>query len=825
MQTVQTRVNREDYKPGARKLAFLFIASCCIFAAGEVSGQDFKAEVAPLVKAACIKCHDDDTRTRLDFGQLGYDLSDPVTFRKWELVFDRVDTDEMPPKGKARLSPRLRARALDSLKRDLLKENLSRQRREGRVPARRLTRLEYEYTMRDLLLVREDLAKILPAESDSGGFDTVGAGQGISPLHIRSYLDAADYAIDAAINLRSRPKGKPKVIDYRHSSYVDMWHDRELRRGGSITRKLKDAVAVFVDQEHILKSDNSGLHIRDPGIYSIKVAAYAYQSRKPLTLTIIHTSEKGGGAQLLGAFDLLPGKPRTVEVKALLKPGDYLYPSVAGLTYPKRVYIRGAQKYKGEGIAMKTIRVEGPLFESWPPQSTRRLLGDVEYKELNWLKRRQSAGPDGYRSAFEVVLKRKPLEQVAEIIGRLAPLAFRRLPREGETEALVSLALPAIEGGRKFTDALRVPLRALFSSPAFLFHGGEPGKLDDFSLATRLSYFLWKSLPDEKLFELAKAGELSDPKVLAAQVDRMLADEKSMRFVEDFLGQWLRLREINATTPDEKLYPEFNEILGQGMRKETELFFASLIKENLGVSNLLDSDFTFLNRPLANHYGIKGVAGQHFRKVKIPPDSPRGGLLTQGSILKITANGTVTSPVMRGNFVLTNLLGTPPDPPPPTAGTVEPDTRGKTTIREILAAHRDEETCNRCHREIDPPGFALESFDPIGGFRTRYRSTPPNGGVFSKIFSGKGPRVDASGVMAGGKAFSGIAEYKELLLEREDQVARHLISRLLVYATGAEIQFADREKVERLARELSKKGYPVRTIIHKLVQSKLFRNK
>ena len=807
------------------KNAILVLIATCWLPAGGAVAQAFKRDVAPLVEASCIKCHDADTETRLDFERLGYDLSDPATFRKWELVFDRVHADEMPPKTKARPSAALRRKALASLKRNLLKENLFRQRKEGRVPSRRLTRIEYEYTMRDLLLVREDLAKILPAESDSGSFDTVGAGQGISPIHIRSYLEAADYAIDAAINLRSRPKGKPQLVDYLNSPYVNMWHDRELRRGGSVTRKLKDAVAVFVDQDYILRSNASGLNIRSPGLYRIKVEAYTYQSRKPLILTVIHTSEKGGGSQLLGAFDLIPGEPRTVEVTALMKPGDYLYPSVAGLTHPKRVYIVGSKKYKGEGIAMKSMHVEGPIFKSWPPQSTRRLLGDVDYKELNWLRRRGSAGPDGYRSTYEVELKRKPLEQVADVVERLAPLAFRRPLREGEVEALVSLARPAIEDRRKFTDAIRVPLRAMFSSPSFLFHGGEPGKLDDFALATRLSYFLWKSLPDEKLFELAKDGRLSDPKVLAGQVDRMLDDQRSMRFVQDFLGQWIRLKEINATTPDEKLYPEFNEILGQSMTRETELFFAALIEEDLGVRNLLDSGFTFLNRPLAKHYGIAGVAGQHFRKVKIPENNPRGGLLTQASILKITANGTVTSPVMRGNFVLTNLLGTPPDPPPPTAGTVEPDTRGNTTIREILAAHRDEETCNRCHREIDPPGFALESFNPIGGFRTRYRSTRSNGRVLSKILPGKGRKVDASGVTAGGKTFSGISEYKELLLEREDQVARHLISRLFVYATGAEIQFADREPVEVLAEKVRKKGYPLRTIIHKVVQSELFRNK
>jgi len=257
-----------------------------------------------------------------------------------------------------------------------------------------------------------------------------------------------------------------------------------------------------------------------------------------------------------------------------------------------------------------------------------------------------------------------------------------------------------------------------------------------------------------------------------------------------------------------------------------------LIKEDLGVSNFIDSDFTFVNRRLAEHYGIEGIVTQQMQKVALAEDSPRGGILTQASVLKITANGTVTSPVRRGNFVLTNLLGTPPSPPPPEVdSSIEPDTRGTTTIREMLAKHRDMETCASCHRNIDPPGFALESFDPIGGYRTRYRSTKvgdqPKGKLFGRnIYEYKdGLEVDPSDVTPEGLAFSDIREYKRILLKQEDQIARNFIAQLVTYATGAETQFADREELSRIADRTGEGGYLVRTIIHEIVESNLFRNK
>jgi hypothetical protein len=333
-------------------------------------------------------------------------------------------------------------------------------------------------------------------------------------------------------------------------------------------------------------------------------------------------------------------------------------------------------------------------------------------------------------------------------------------------------------------------------------------------------------MPDAELSDLAGAGRLSDSTVLAGQVDRMLDDARSERFVQDFAGQAFRLYELGATAPDPQLYSEFDGRLGQAIAKETELFLAELIAADHGVGRLIDADFTFVNRRLAEHYGIEHVEGQQMRKVTLPADSPRGGLLTQASILKITSNGTTTSPIPRGNFVLANLLGQPAPPPPPGVGTVEPDTRGTTTIREQLDAHRSSPVCANCHRTIDPPGFALESFDPIGGFRTHYRVP---GGMLN--FNGfevpapytEGPSVDASGVTPTGDAFSGIAEYKQLLLQEElDQVARHFASQLLAYATGAEIEFADRDAVEQIVAQGRDEGHPVRSMIHAVVESDLF---
>lgn len=774
-----------------------------------------------LIEASCIECHDAETKSKLNLGSLGHDLTDADTFRMWEKIYDRVQTGEMPPKKKPRPDATLSKGAMSALRTDLLAVNVAAQKANGRVPVRRLTRTEYEHTLHDLLGIHTALAKELPPENESSRFDTISDQQGISPVHVRSYLAAADLALDEAVRTGPRPKMEPTLLDYQNSKYVAMWFERSLQNGGGTIKKVDNAVVTFDSRPHLMQSDHMSFRFREAGLYRIKVVAHGYQAGTPVTLLIMRGSEKQGGAELIGSFDLLPEKTREVALTAYFTPEDFIYPAVADLDADangKGIFSTGAADYAGEGIAIQSLTVQGPLENLWPPASTRQLLHGVEFVQRN-------------DRTFEPQLNKPAMEQVAEIVGAIAPRVFRRPVVPGELDSIVKLAKLSLNKDDGLLHAVRLPLRALLSSPQFLFMSGEPGRLDDFALASRLSYFLWKSLPDEELFRLARANELADPKTLSSQVNRMLDDEKAQRFLRDFLGQWLGLRNIDATTPDAKLYPEYDDVLRQAMLRETELFFQVLIAENLQVRNLIDSDFTFVNRRLAEHYGIAGIEDESFRRVSLPKNAVRGGLLTQASILKVTANGTTTSPVKRGAFVLSNLLGQPPSPPPPNVGSIEPDTRGATTIRETLDKHRNLASCAACHQSIDPPGFALESFDPIGGFRTRYRSTDKGDRPERRLFGRaiheyrEGQPVDASGVTTDGAAFAGIREFKRLLLAQEATVARNLISNLLVYATGGEIQFADRDEVDRLLESVRADGFRVRDIIHQVAQSRIFRNK
>ena len=806
-------------------LAVLLAAA---LAPGAASAQSLEADVTPLLETSCLQCHGPRTVTPLNLDELGFDLTDHATFRKWQQVYERVEKGEMPPPAARRPDAALVETALGSLKQALVGANLAA-RGGQRTPLRRLTRLEYGYTLQDLLGIDEyiatDLGLTLPAEADSGGIDTVAANQSMSPLHVRSYLEAADRALDAAIVTGPPPPTEPYFIDYANSQYLHFMR-RAVALGLGSVKQLDDAYVQFFDftSTYTFHSSSEGFGVPYPGRYRVTIDAYPYQADTPVTLMVYRGSLSGVAASLddlIGSFDL--EGPRTVELTPFMRPGHLIGVSPADLdmppdanpyeklTDPSQGYAHVIDEWPSEGIAFKSMTIEGPLFDTWPPPSTRELLVGVDFDA------------DGH-----VRLTKDPYEHVADIVAAFAPRAFRRPVGDDELEAYASLARPLLAAGRPFVEAVRVPLRAILSAPSFLFQTSAPGTLDEFSLATRLSYFLWRSMPDAELFEAARAGSLSDPAALARQVDRMLDDARTGRFVKDFAGQAFRLYEIKATTPDPGLYPEYDDRLGQAMVRETELFLAELIAGDLGVGHLIDADFTFVNRRLADHYGIEDIKGQHMRKVQLPADSPRGGLLAQASIHKITANGTTTSPIPRGNFVLANLLGRPAPPPPEAVGNVEPDTRGTTTIREQLDAHRNAPVCASCHRRIDPPGFALESFDPIGGFRTHYRTSPreldaPGGGTYFGPY-GEGLPVDASGVTPAGDAFAGIAEYKRLLLDGEvDQVARNLASQLLVLATGAEIEFADRDSVEQIVDHGRAAGHPVRAMIHQVVRNDLFR--
>ena len=788
-----------------------------------VAEVSFEADAMVLLEGSCMRCHGAGTETPLNFEELGFDLSDRDTFKTWVRVFERVQNGEMPPGRAPKPSPEVAEAALGALEAALVEANLDA-RAGQRTSLRRLTRLEYQYTMQDLLLLDPDfsqiLARSLPAEADSGGFDTVAANQGISSLHLRSYLEAADRALDEALQVGARPETLTHRIDYPKSLYLRSIANGEFV-GAGVVKVLDDAVAMFLDaaSTYTMHTEKEGYVVPRSGRYRVTAEAYPYQATTPVTLTFYRGEVQGAAAalsDLIGSFDLVESTPRMVALSTYLLPGQLIAPSMADLVAPPGDYTnyfaadKNVKDYRGEGIAMKWMTVEGPLFQSWPPESTREILVGVEFDD-----------------AGEIQLEKDAYEHVVDVVANFAARAFRRPLREGELDAYTSLAKPALDGGLPFIEAVRVPLRAVLSAPPFVYHRvGAPGKLDDFGLATRLSYFLWRSRPDDELLVAAQEGRLSDPEVLSQQVDRLLDDARSRRFVDDFAGQAFRLYELKATAPDKALYPEFDSRLGQAIAQETELFLAELVAENLSVSNLIDSDFTFVNRRLAEHYDIPGVTGQHMRKIELPADSPRGGLLTQASIHKVTANGTTTSPVPRGNFVLANLFGKPAPPPPAGVEGLEPDTRGATTIREQLDKHRSEPVCNSCHSKIDPPGFALESFDPIGGFRTNYREANPfvvlDGVEYSAGYR-DGLLVDITGTTPQGDTFSGIEDYKRLLLENDvDQVARNMVSQLLVYATGAQVDFADRSEVERIRAALEEQEYPFRTIIHEIAKSSLF---
>jgi hypothetical protein len=521
---------------------------------------------------------------------------------------------------------------------------------------------------------------------------------------------------------------------------------------------------------------------------------------------------------LVDYFDAPADKPKVFEFIDHFEARNHIRISPYGLAGAQTVNKIGADKYTGPGLAVQWVEVEGPLHDSWPPASHKRIFGDLE----------QKPAPIYNNSRRVEVVSKNPDVDIERILRDFARRAFRRAIIDEDIEPFVALVKSQLAAKRSFEKAVRVGLAAILVSPDFLFMNEKPGKLDDFALASRLSYFLWSTMPDEELLALAEKRKLSQPETLHDQVERMLKHPKAASFTENFVGQWLGLRDIDFTEPSFLLYPEYDAMLRVAMVREAELFFAELLRNDLSLTNFAMSDFTMLNGRLAKHYGIPGVEGSEFRKVQLPPGSHRGGVLTMAGVLKVTANGTTTSPVVRGAWVLDRILGMPAPPPPKDVPAIEPDIRGATTIREQLAKHRADAACAGCHAKIDPPGFALESFDVIGGWRDNYRTT---GNGKTVIVDGRrmpyheGKKVDPSDAMADGAKFANIDELKQLLLRDKDQLARAVTVKLLTYATGAVPGAADRDEIEAIVGRVRAKNYGFRTLVHAVIQSELFRTK
>ncbi|MEN9574099.1 MAG: hypothetical protein RL514_1954 [Verrucomicrobiota bacterium] len=512
-----------------------------------------------------------------------------------------------------------------------------------------------------------------------------------------------------------------------------------------------------------------------------------------------------------------------------------------------------AAKHVGPGVALDWFEIEGPLNPSWPPESHRRLFADLPIAKLdagaNIIPPRRDSvrGIGGYLPNFqtdlpppdrkpplETVQSVQPVEDARRLLAGFLPKAFRRPVSETEVAPYVALVTKRLAAKDCFEDAMRRAYVAVLTSPEFLFHPAdvfrEPSPVANaklFTLASRLSYWLWNGPPDEALLTAARDGSLQRPEVLHREVERLLADARSGRFIRDFTDQWLDLRRVNETTPDPQLYPEYRFLLHEGMVAETRAFLRELIARDAPIRALVRPEFAMLTQRLAEHYGIADVSGVEVLRVVLPEGSPRGGLLGQASILKLTANGTTTSPVKRGVWVMDRLLNEPAPPPPPSVGAIDPDTRGATTVREQLDKHRNDASCAACHAKIDPAGFALESFDPIGGFRTRYRSTgkgdvpPEKDHTVWKVNYKLGPAVDASGALPDGRTFKDVNDLSALLAQDPERLARAFVAHLSRYATGADLSHNDRREIERLVAGTKDKQFGVCSLIHALAASRM----
>jgi len=415
------------------------------------------------------------------------------------------------------------------------------------------------------------------------------------------------------------------------------------------------------------------------GRYRFRISGYGFQTEKPVVFHVkVGPMNAAAQQDLVGYCDVVANVPEVVEFELSMEPAHTIRIIADELSaIPPDLEKVGAENYKGPGLVIQWVDIQGPLLSDWPPSSHTRLFGSLPQQRL-----------PGNPARFHVVSS-QPLADAADILRRFMTRAFRRPVTDAEAEQCLERVRDELSAGSEFEAAVRAGLRSVLMSPQFLFLQEQPGKLDDYALAARLAYFLWSSMPDDQLLELADQQKLHNPEILRQQTERLLNDPTSRAFTENFTGQWLGLRAIDATMPDPMLYPEYDDILKTSSVLETQLFFDTVLRESLSVTNFVKSDFAMLNGRLAQHYGIEDVQGMDFRKIPLPADSQRGGVLTMASVLKVTANGTTTSPILRGAWVLDRILGTPPPRPNVAVEAIEPDIRGATTIRQQLARHRD----------------------------------------------------------------------------------------------------------------------------------------
>lgn len=820
-------------------VALLFTTRCAAIRAAD----DWAKSAAPFLDKHCNSCHSgDDAEADLRLDQLGSDLADRKTFRTWVQVFDKVQKHEMPPADAPQPLLAERAQLAQTLTPPLATADLARQQKEGRTVLRRLNRVEYEYTLRELLaLPLLEVKDGIPSDSESEGFDTVGAVLTMSYVQQDAYLKAAETALEHAVTLF--PKPQERTFSFGFADPPTPRPDRVYPPRPSYDMSLLSNTNL--DPPAFMRSTMGGLFVaRGDGLYKIRFRARA---------ATFDTREIGGGVEgkitdaaephvillyaelppfsrWIATFDLPRDRMGEISFTTRLNSGERIR-RIHTSTHDSGQTHRPTEKpFFGQVVGLQSFEAIGPINDEWPPESHVRVLGDVPLVDFSKAEMPKTNFLGTPQTSMRPAPKDPPAD-AARLIAQFVPRAFRRQAPPSEIARYTKIAHECLDQGLPFKDSLFAAYQAALCSPDFLYFQERPGKLDGEAIANRLSYFLWRSPPDETLLKLGREGKLHESQVLHDQVERLLSDARAERFVNDFTDQWLRLREIGATQADQDLYPEYHEDfeLLDALLRETRAYFAEMLQHDLGVEYVVDSDFVFVNRVLARLYDMPDVDGTEIRKVQLPAGHLRGGLLTQASVLKVTANGTSTSPVTRGVWAMDRILGAPPPPPPAEVPAIEADLSGEKTIRAQLAKHRNVAGCASCHKKIDPPGFALECFDILGGYRDKYRGIGGKPIVKEvrrvKVKYNFGQTVDASGETSDGQPFADVREFKKILLTGKPQLAKNLVERLVTYSTGAPVQFGDRADVDAIVERLGKQHYGLRAMIHEVVQSRMFLNK
>ena len=781
--------------------------------------KNVPAHVESFLLASCIDCHDGPE------GEAGFDirrvLSDGIDPQEtkldppWVKIIDRVAAGEMPPREADQPNGKDRNEFVSQTSQWLQKHQKQRNRTYGRVRARRLTRLQVERSLQDILGIDIPLAEKLPDEGRPRGFTTVAEYQTMSHHHLARHLAVVDDALDEAFHRALNPTEacdrdlEPRAI--ARSNPKRRCREPEMRKGQAVVWSSTmayygriPATTAPTDGWYQFRVSCSGINVPQTGGIWTAIHSGPCISTAPI-LSAVKAFEVGDA-------------PTIVEFETWLPKGHMLEIRPQDSTI-KKARFRGGQVGAGEGEPQKVpgIGIDGIVMKQVHRYTVKdvqqRLFGSVEFEEKS-------------RNKFEP-LPKKARNVLAELIHSFAKRAFRRNVEQESVINAVSLASNMLSEGRSFVESLRAGYRTILCSPEFLYLKENPGVLNDYQIASRLSYFLTGCPPDDTLQALAATNKLSDAGVRRHQVDRLLGlvgkkkmsyvgrDSLARQFVKDFSAEWLDLDQMDFTQPDRKLYRNYDPIVRMAMLDETHEFLVDMVLKDHPVKNLVAADYTYLNSRLCRYYKLEQDVGQGMQKVDVSEVSHRGGLLTQGAILKVTANGSTTSPVIRGAWVAERILGMKIPPPPEGVPAIEPDIRGAATVREQLAKHRNDESCASCHRQMDPFGFAMESFDPAGQWRSHYLAV-------KKGRAKLGAEVDSSSQLPDGQYFSDIDELKRVLASQPEKIARGLASHLFVYGTGGELSFSDRQAIDQIVTTAQETEFGFRSLLKSVVTSPLF---